>query len=508
MDELISQLINYLKGAWKFRWTALVLAWLISITGWIYVYQIPNSYSSSARVYVDTQSILRPLMAGMALTPNVEQQVSIMSRTLFSRPNLEKVLRMVDLDLKARSVNDHEKLLDKLGDNIKIESTGRNDLYLISSLDENPKVAKDIVQALLTIFVEGSIGDKNQDSTTAINFIDQQISEYEDKLVAAENALKEFRRENIGILPSEGTDYTVQMLAIEDNLEKAKLELNEAEQSRDTIKKRISGDEPTLPNDEDANQSDNPELDARIAQQKDKLDTLRLNFTEQHPDVIATKRLIAILEKRKAEEAKLPKNKHDPGKNYSPMLQQLYVDLSQAESNVAGLKARVAEYSRRHEELKSKSNAILEMEANLARLNRDYNVYKGNYEKLVERREAAKLSGSLRDTSELMTFKIIDPPSTPLLPTGPNRLKLNSMVLLAALAAAICLAFVSSQIRPTFNSQGDLRETTGLLVLGEITRITTDKEKVRNKKNLYAFGLSFMSLFIVYALLLTKVMLM
>ncbi|MDD4946934.1 MAG: chain length-determining protein [Gallionella sp.] len=508
MDELINQLMSYLKGAWKYRWPAMLAAWLISISGWIYVYQLPDSYRSSARVYVDTQSILRPLMAGMALTPNVEQQVSIMSRTLFSRPNLEKVLRMVDLDLKAGTASDHEKMLDQLNENITIESAGRNDLYLISSLNENPKIAKDIVQALLTIFVEGSIGDKKQDSTTAINFIDQQITEYEEKLVDSENALKEFRRANIGILPSEGTDYTVQMLAIEDNLGKAQLELKEAEQSRDTIKKRISGDEPTLATDETLGQSDNPEIDARIAAQKEKLDSLRLNFTEQHPDVIAAKRLIAILEKRKAEEAKLPNNKHDPGKNYSPMLQQLYVDLSQSESTVAALKARVAEYYRRHEELKSKSNAILEMEANLARLNRDYNVYKNNYEKLVERREAAKLSDSLRDTSELMTFKIIDPPTTPLQPTGPNRLKFYSMSILAGLAFAIGLAFVISQIRPAFNSQGDLREVTGLPVLGEVTRLSTDQEKIKEKKNLYAFGLSFLALLIIYAMLLTKVMLM
>lgn len=508
MDELFSQLMSHLKGAWKYRWPAMLAAWLIAVPGWIYVYQMPDSYRSSARIYVDTQSILRPLMADMALTPNVEQQVSIMSRTLFSRPNLEKVLRMVDMDIKADTVSDHEKLLDTLNDNIKIESTGRNDLYLISGINENPKIAKDIVQALLTIFVEGSIGDKKQDSTTAINFIDQQITEYEDKLVAAENALKEFRRENIGILPSEGTDYTVQMLAIEESIGKAQLELKEAEQSRDTLKKRISGDEPSLANDEDPGQSDNPEIDARIAQQQEKLDAMRLNFTEQHPDVIAAKRLIANLEKRKAEEAKLPKTKRDPGKNYSPMLQQLYVDLSQAESNVAGLKARVTEYQRRHEELKSKSNAILEMEANLVRLNRDYNVYKSNYEKLVERREAAKLSDNLRDTSELMTFKIIDPPTTPLLPTGPNRLKLYSLVVLAALAVAIGLAFVVSQIRPTFNSQGDLREVTGLLVLGEVTRISTEQEKLKEKKNLHAFGLSFLTLLIVYALLLTKVMLM
>jgi len=504
MDELITQLTRHLSGAWKYRWQAVVIAWLIAITGWIVVYKIPDTYESSARIYVDTQSILRPLMAGMAMSPNVEQQVSIMSRTLFSRPNVERVMRMVDLDIKTNTIKDHEMLIDAVTNNIKIESTGRNDLYIISSTNENPKIAKDIVQALLTIFVEGSIGDKKKDSATAINFIDEKIRDYEGKLIAAETDLKEFRRKNLAILPGEGADYAAQMQTVAEQLDKAKLELTEAEQSRDTIKKQIAGDEPTLAGDDSLGSADNPEIDAQIESLNKNLDTMRLHYTEAHPDVIGIKRLVARLEERKLEEAKLPKKNRDPGKNYSPMLQQLNVDLSQADSNVAALKARVAEYTRRHDSLESASNAILETEANLSQLNRDYNVYRTNYEKLVERRETAKISDSLSDTSGLMTFKIIDPPTTPLIATGPNRLRLFSLVFLAALASGLGVAFMMSQIRPAFHSQGDLREITGLLVLGEVARIWTDQEKIKHKRHLYAFGFSLLALLILYGLILAK----
>ncbi|PIV92329.1 MAG: chain length-determining protein [Gallionellales bacterium CG_4_8_14_3_um_filter_54_18] len=504
MDELITQLTKHLRGAWKYRWQAVVIAWLVAITGWIVVYKIPDTYESSARIYVDTQSILRPLMAGMAMSPNVEQQVSIMSRTLFSRPNVERVMRMVDLDIKTNTVKDHELFVDDLTNSIKIESTGRNDLYIISSNNENPKIAKDIVQALLTIFVEGSIGDKKKDSATAINFIDEQIRDYEGKLIAAETALKEFRRKNLTILPGQGADYAAQMQTVADQLDKAKLELTEAEQSRDSIKNQINGGEPTLASEDGTSDTGNPEIDARISALNNNLDTLRLNYTELHPDVIAAKRLITRLEARKLEEANLPKNNQDPGKNYSPMLQQLNVALSQADSNVAALKARVAEYTRRLEALKSESNAILEMEANLSQMNRDYNVYKSNYEKLVERRETAKISDSLGDSSGLMTFRIIDPPTTPLVPAGPNRLRLFSLVFLAALASGLGVAFVMSQIRPAFHSQGDLREITGLLVLGEVARIWTDQEKIKHKRHLYAFGLSLLVLLVLYGLILAR----
>lgn len=507
MDELINQLTNHLKGAWKYRWQAVVTAWIIAISGWIVVYDIPDTYESSARIYVDTQSILRPLMAGMAMSPNVEQQVSIMSRTLFSRPNVERVMRMVDLDIKATTIKDHEAMVSALTDRIRIQSTGRNDLYIISSTDENPKVAKDIVQALLTIFVEGSIGDKKKDSSTAINFIDDKIKEYEEKLIAAETALKEFRRAKVGVLPGAGVDYSTQIFAIEDEIQKAKLQLTEAEQARDSIKHQITGDRPTLISDDSLTLADNPEIDSAIEALNKNLDEMRLHYTEIHPDVIATKQLIVRLQERKREEAKLPQKAQDLGKNYSPMLQQLNVSLSQSESNVAALKARVAEYSRRYEKMKSMSDATLESEADLSKLNRDYSIYKDNYTKLVERREAAKLSDSLSDTSGMMTFRIIDPPTTPLIPTGPNRLRLFTLVFLAALGAGLGVSFVMSQIRPTFHSQGELREITGLLVLGEVARLWTDQEKIKHKKHFYAFGLALFALLVLYILLLSKTLL-
>lgn len=504
MEQLITQLINHLKGIWKYRWQAVAAAWLVAISGWIVVYKTPDDYQSSARIYVDTQSVLQPLMAGMVMAPNVEQQVSIMSRTLISRPNVERVMRMVDMDLKAKTANDKEQLIKALMDRIKMESTGRDNLFIISYNNEDPRTAKDVVQSLLTIFVEGSIGDKKKDNTSIIHFLDEQIKEYEAKLLVAETALKEFQQQNIGIMPRQGSDYTTQMLAISDSLDQARLELKEAEQARDTLKKQITGDEPTLVTDDSLSTTSNPELDARIETLNKNLDALRLNYTELHPDVISTKRLIARLQEMKKEEAKRIKNSGDPGKNYSPMLQQLNVAFAQAESSVASMKARVAEYAQRYDRLKSMSNAVPEMEAGLSQLNRDYQVNKENYEKLLERRESAKLSNNMGDTTELMTFKIIDPPTAPQSPTGPDRLKLFSLVFIAALASGFGIAFVMSQVRPAFHSKGDLREITGLPVLGEVSKIWTVKEKIKYKKNLYAFGLALLFLLLLYGLLLAK----
>jgi len=507
MEELITQLLNHLKGIWKYRWYAVVAAWAIALAGWVAVYKLPDHYEASARVYVDTQSILKPLLSGMTSTPNIEQQVSIMSRTLISRPNVERVMRMTDLDIKAKTTPEKESMLLDLMTQIKIGSTGQNNLYTISFGNEDPKLAKDVVQSLLTIFVEGSLGDKKQDSASALRFIEQQIKSYEEKLATAENALKEFKRKNVGLLPKEGGDYFGKLTETAESLNQAQLDLREAENARNAIKKQITDDEPVLPTDQDKNLAGavNPEIDARIQALSSNLDALRLNFTEQHPDIVAAKRLIAQLEERKREEAKLRKP-GALGKTYSPMLQQLNMAVTEAEARVASMKARVAEYSARYTHLKNQINAVPQVEADYVQLNRDYQVNKGNYEKLLERRESAKMSGEMTATTEMVTFKIIDPPTVPQAPSGPNRPTLISLVLLGALLAGIGVAFLMSQIRPTFHSQSSLREITGFPVLGTVAMIWTDQEKIKQKKGILAFGLFLLTLLVLYGGMMAKML--
>ncbi len=506
MEQTIAELLSQLKGVWKYRWYGIGAIWLVAIVGWLAVYTLPDTYESSARIYVDTQNVLQPLMAGLATSPNLEQQVSVMSRTLISRPNLERVMRMVDLDIKAKTQKDRERVVTDLTNEIKIASAGRDNLFTISFRNEDPKIAKDVVQSLLTIFVEGSLANKTQDTTSALRFIDDQIKEYQEKLVNAEAALKDFKQKNMGLMPGQGGDYLTQLAAADKDLNQAKLELREAEQSRAAIKQQISGDEPASTTQDAVNDASNPEIDARIQDLNKNLDTLRLNYTEQHPDVISTKRLIAKLEERKKEEAKLNKHSADPGKNYSPMLQQLSVALAEADARAAAMKARVEEYATRYYRLKAMSNAVPEVEAALSQLNRDYEVNKSNYEKLLERRETARMSGDMDTTNELVTFRIIDPPTTPQIPTGPNLGRLFSLVLLGAIASGISIAFVISQIRPTFHSQSSLREITGRPVLGTVAMIWTNQEIIKQKREIYALSISFIFLLALYGILMAKAM--
>ena len=498
MAEIIALILNFLKALGKYRWHAVAVTWIVAIAGWIIVLALPNQYEASARVYVDTQSILRPLMSGMTTMPAMEQQVLFMRRTLFSRPNVERVVREIDLDIGARNTKEFDKIVDELMSSIRMAGTERDDIYTISYTAPSAKQGRDVVQAFLTIFVEGSFSGKRQDSEKAVQFIDDQIRSYEERLANAENTLKEFKIKHMGMLPSQGADYNSRMMSTGEALNQARLELAEAEQARNAIRRQISGDTRTAPGQRPLPVMVDPALEERIAGVNKALDSLRTQYTEQHPDIVANRRLLEQLLARKAEDAKNAKPSADPGASYSPMLQQLSVALSEAEARVASLQARVNEYSARTATLRGQSAQVPEIEAQLAQLNRDYEVNRQNHQKLIERRESAKMSGDLSSATDMLSFRVIDPPLAPPTPSGPNRLQLFTAVFIAALAAGLAGAFLLSQVRPTFLSQASLRESTGLPILGAVSMNWTAEQTVLRKRRLIGLAAAVLLLFGAY----------
>ena len=231
MDQVLQQILGYAKAAWQRRWWGVAAAWLVCIVGWTWVMIIPDRYEASARVYVDTQTLLKPLLSGLAAEPNVEQQIKLMTRQLVSRPTLEKVARMTDLDVKAKTPEQTESMLNDLAGKISIADAGRENLYTISYQDANGDLAKKVVQSLLTIFVESSLGKTRQDISSSQRFIEEQLQQYQQKLTDAENALKEFKQKHIGMMPGQGGDYYTKLAETSAQLRQAQLDQQEAVES-------------------------------------------------------------------------------------------------------------------------------------------------------------------------------------------------------------------------------------------------------------------------------------
>ncbi|HED39468.1 MAG TPA: chain length-determining protein [Chromatiales bacterium] len=513
MQELIDQLMGYARSAWRFRWYVHLIAWPLCIGGWYFVYELPDQYKASARVYVDTQSVLRPLLQGLAVQTDLGREVTTLTRTLLSRPNMEKVARMTDMDLGATTPAEMEELLNRLQRSIELSGSGRENIYSIAYSNEDPELAKQVVQSLLTLFVETSLGDSRKDSHVAQRFIDEQIKEYESRLYAAEEVLKEFKRKNIGMMPEEGQEYYQRMQAAMVRLSKAQLELNEAVNRRDELERQLRGEEPTFGIVAPSNMQvpTSSTLDARIRDLQTRLGDLLLKYTEKHPDVKALQQTIDQLEVQREEElAQLSKVMIKPSSSSldtNPVYQQLKIAMGEAEATVAALQVRVQKFQSEVNELRSLVNTIPEVEAEFKRLNRDYEVNKRNYEILLTRRESAKISEEAGQSSENVKFRIIDPPHVPLTPDAPNRPLLVSVVLVGSLLAGVVFALFMSQVRPAFDSARLITKELGVPVFGTVSRVWNGHAKLKRRAEIMGFGAGGLMLISLYAVYMAYLLL-
>ncbi|MDP2809138.1 MAG: GNVR domain-containing protein [Rhodocyclaceae bacterium] len=489
MEELIRHGRLVLRGMWLHRWLGIALAWGAGLVAGGIVFAIPDQYEASARIYVDTDSVLKPLMSGLIVQANTEQQIAMLSRTLISRPNMEKLVRMADLDLGLKSPEDKEALIAKLTGTLKIKSVGRDNLYTLEHRDPDPEKARKVVQSLTTIFVESSLGGKRIDTDSARKFIDEQISIYQKKLEEAENHLKEFKLQNIEMQLDSDKGSSVRIIELSNQLSQARLELREVENSRNSLKQQVQqilGAEGAA-GAAAANVIMVPEIDGRLDTVKRKLDSLLQQFTDQHPDVRGTRRIIEELEEQKKQEIanrrKLAASAPSLQMNSDPVSQSLRTSLANSEAQVAALHARVSEYERRYFGTMNKARLMPKVEAEYAQLSRDYGIIKKNYDSLVERRESASISEGMAAMSGVADFRLIDPPRASQTPVAPNRLVILPLALLVSLAVGLAGSFAASQLRPTFFDAHTLGEVSGLPLLGTVSRVVTPTVRQRERKD-------------------------
>ena len=209
MQEIFDDLIDYLKGIWIKRRYIIISTWLICPIGWGVVAMMPDVYESKARVYADTQSILAPLLKGLTVQTNTDVQIKLMVKTLLSRPNLERISRMTDLDIRASSPKEYEGIINNLKNNIIIKKTGgrRQNIFTIAFQDQDPEMAKNVVQSALTVFIENTLGENRTDADSAQKFLKNQIAEYENRLSGAESRLTDFKQKYSNMLPDQYGGY-------------------------------------------------------------------------------------------------------------------------------------------------------------------------------------------------------------------------------------------------------------------------------------------------------------
>ena len=475
MYDLYVTALYYVGAIWKRRWPACLVAALVSVVGWIGVIQIPDSYESSARIYVDTSNVLQPLLRGITVPNNMALQVRLMQQILLTRPNLEEVARATDYDLTASSPGAMNLLLEGLRNRTSVVASRQN-LFFIGYTDTEAQRAHDVVQALLAIFVENSIGQNREDLDNAQDFIESQIEDYERKLRKAENELAAFKQKNMELLTGEG-GYLGRATVTQERLKLIELELQQAMAERNVLRRELASIPETLPPGSSGMGGPPSDTNFRLLEAEARLRSLLSRFTENHPDVIATQREVdELLAKAEAEVAALAEyalpEEEALGGPPNPLYNELKLRLIEQKSRIGSLQEKASTVHKDAEDLSRLADDVPLVEAQLKQLNRDYDVIKRKHTELLTRRESARLSGEREKRGNEVTYRLVEPPTVPIYPSGPNRPLLLSGVLGLGGVAGIAFALALVLLDSSFWNGKDLRQRISLPVYGTVSEVS------------------------------------
>jgi polysaccharide chain length determinant protein (PEP-CTERM system associated) len=502
IHEKIDLVVGEIRGAWRYRWTAIGVAWTIAIIGWFASYWIPNTYEASARVFVDSSTPLRPLLQGLAIDSGVQSQLDLVRRSLISKPQLEQIAAESGLIQRAETPQEQEFLIQRLEENITIAtefSPGNDILYTISFVDTDRAMSIAVVEMLLERFMRDVVGSKQEGQESAQQFLVDQIAEYERRLSEAETRLAEFKKRNLGLVPGERGDYFTRLQTEQDELDAAESNLRLLNRRQSRLEQQLSGELAFTGSPDDADQPES--TSSRLRSAEARLQELLLRFTEKHPEVVALRETIEQLQARQEEElAALQAGVGPDGgaaRANNPVYQQIQVSLNEVEVEIAALNGEIADRKIRIRELQSLLDTAPEVEAEFARLNRDYGVTRAQYDSLVQRLETARLSEMAEETG-VVKFDVIDPPRAPTQPVGPNRGLLVTVSLVFGFVLGAGAAYARNLGNPVYFDGTRLRANTGLPVMGTIGQAFPESTGRVRSADIRSVLLIVGSLFVVY----------
>ncbi len=505
MHKQLNYILNELRSAWRFRWLALAAAWLASLAGWAWVSTQADVYEARARVYVDTTSELRRILGNQIVEPDLEAQLNYVRESMLGRVQLERVARETGLALAADDMIRLDSVISRLRSRINISVSGgqrgraANNIYTISYRDSNPQMALNVVQNVLNTFQEDTLGARRQGSESARQFLEMQVRELEQRLAEAEQRRADFNREHADVLPGREGGYWARLQTETTLLENTQAQLDLALSRRNQMREQLSGERPMT-----APQSGPPapgSLEARIIDHERRLEDLLLRYTPRHPDVEAAQETLARLREEQATQAAALAASGGAGAETSanPVYQALQISLNEVEAEIASLTADVQRRQMRVAQLRSLMSEVPEVEAQLARLDRDYDVIHAQYQSLLRSMETERLTREASETDQV-EFNVIDPPLATNEPVAPQRPLLLLSVLFAGFGGGGALAYLLAQLRPVFPDPRLLREVSGLPVLGAVSRTWQTRHKVRRTVEVTTFALACCGLLAVFAI--------
>lgn len=507
MQNLQTMLRRYLLGIWRWRWLVIAVAWLLCLGGWAGISAIPNQYEANARLYVDADAVLTPLLRGLALDNSPTNQLDMLQRTLLSRPNLDKLISKTDLELAVRSLSDREQMMAGLASTIKITPQTRN-LFTISYRNARPKLAYDVVQTVLSIFIESKAGTNRSDMENARQFLEQQIANYEQKLRAAEAQRAGFNAKYLDVLPDANGGISKLDAArravtnLQDALKQAQLRVDLAKQQLAATPMTLNADADSLTGLATAGAG----AGAGLPKACQELEAARVRYTEQHPAVIALRAECDEARKHGGSGGGGVRGSAGNGRAIpNPVAEKLRLQIFDLEAAIASVRQQIADKTAERDRLEAIARGAPGLMAEYTDMNRDYDVLRKNYEELITRREAMRLAAAADTEAEKVKLQVVDPPQVPQNPVAPKRMLLISLVLPVGLAGGMAAGLLMLQFDTSFHTQEELR-TLGLPVIGSVSLVAARVPLARRLLPVAGFTAALLLLCAIYGGLLLRLM--
>lgn len=491
MNDMFEELRAAAVSVWHRRWLVLGVAWGVCLLGWMAVAMIPNKYESKARIFVELDDVLSDQLK---IANGGKGEIERVRKTLAGAVNLEKVVRGTELGNGIATESEMERTVASLAENVKVESQEDN-LFTITaqvgktnlSDAQNAKLAQDVVQKLIDIFREENIAGNRGEVADTVVFLDQQLDQRKAELEAAEAKLSAFEATHPNLVGGSSA-ISGRLAATRQEVRGVDADLAAAQSALAAINGQLAGTPRTLAG---AGGSDG----SALAQTQAQLAALQARgLTDSHPDVVAIKRQIGLLQRAGGGQ---------PSGMPNPAYSSLVSIKAEREANVQALMARKAALQSEVSGAMADQASEPSVSAEANRISRDYDVLKKKYDELLQNREEMRLRGQVESERSSFKFDVVDPPTTPRNPASPNRPLLLLGVLIVGAAAGIGSAFALGQLRSTFATTARLERALELPVIGAISENLTESAKVLRAKRMKLFYAATGSLAGMFVVLLT-----
>ncbi|UXI66343.1 XrtA system polysaccharide chain length determinant [Tahibacter amnicola] len=434
----------------------------------------PKKFVSSTTILVSEENIIAPLMEGRAVPTSVADRAKIAREVIFSRRLMGEILKAGGWAERYTQPIEQERAIQEIKQRTAVSSPGAN-LIKISYSDSRAERTFAVARRYAELFIEESLAAKERESREAYEFIAARVDEYHKKLTDVEDKLKRYRSENLEARPGSDADVRTRVSEIRSRIEKTRTELAELQMRQNTLQGQLSGEAEIS----DA-RSRSSQYRSRLADLTAELDRLRLDYTDEYPDVVRVRHQIEDLQAGLDREERAEATRRADGESAAsanPLYQQLRADLAKVGGDMAALRARITENEALLEAELDRGRRVADSETALVELTRDHDVNRDIYQDLLRRRENARVSMNLDAEKRGLTFRVQEPAAMPLQPSGLRLLHfaLGGIALGALLPLALLIAVL--KFDPRARTAAVLAGAAGLPVLVSIPEQQTLRER-------------------------------